>query len=778
MTGFQGMKFGIGQSVRRTEDVRFVTGQGQYTDDLRFEGEAHTAFARSPHGHAKIVSIDTSAAEAAPGVIAVLTFADVEEFGANPMPCMAPLLSRDGSPVKQSPKCLLAKGKVTFTGEAVAMVVAETYAQAVDAAELVAIDYEPLDAVGTLGGAPTGPQIWDSAPGNECFDWAGGDEEKCTAAFAAAVHKVGVEVVQNRVAPTSMETRNAIGQYDPAKDSYILYSGNQGSGGLRDRVAKGVLNIPVERLRVINKDVGGGFGMKGFMYPEQPLVLIAAKKTGRTVRWTSDRTEAFLTDDHGRDMITKGELALDGDGKILALRVTGTANMGGYLSQFAPFIATLAGGRIFGGVYRVPTCFAHIKGYFSNSGPIDAYRGAGRPEAAYLMERLMDVAARQTGIDRVELRKRNLPSPAELPYRNWFGVAFDSGDYPRMLDMAQEKADVKGFAARRRQSEARGKLRGLGIAYYVEITFAVGNEPARVVFTENGAVELYVGTQSNGQGHETAFAQLVSEKLGVPFESISVKQGDSNWVNGGGTGGSRSLNMSGGALLGASDEVIRKGKTAAGQVLQAGGAEVGFEVVEGVGRFRVADSERAMTVGELAVTLKRDKLPGFENGLDSDATFEGKASTFPNGCHICEVEIDPGTGKVDIVSYAVLDDFGRVINPMLVAGQVHGGVVQGLGQALMEDMVYDRESGQAMTASFTDYAMPRASDMPDFKFAYEEIPCKTHEMGAKGCGEAGTVGALPAAISAIADALDIDHIDMPATPERVWRAIREKKAAA
>jgi carbon-monoxide dehydrogenase large subunit len=771
------MKFGIGQSVRRTEDVRFVTGQGQYTDDLRFDGEAHAAFTRSPHGHAKIGSIDTSAAEAAPGVLAVLTFADVEEFGANPMPCMAPLLSRDGSPVKQSPKCLLAKGKVTFTGEAVAMVVAETYAQAVDAAELVTIDYEPLDAVGTLEGAPTGPQIWDSAPGNECFDWAGGDEEKCNAAFAAAVHKVSVEVVQNRVAPTSMETRNAIGQYDPAKDSYVLYSGNQGSGGLRDRIAKGVLNIAVEKLRVVNKDVGGGFGMKGFVYPEQPLVLIAAKKTGRIVRWTSDRTEAFLTDDHGRDMITRGELALDADGKILALRVTGTANMGGYLSQFAPFIATLAGGRIFGGVYRVPACFAHIKGYFSNSGPIDAYRGAGRPEAAYLMERLMDVASRQTGIDRVDLRKRNLPSPAELPYKNWFGVAFDSGDYPRMLDTAQEKADVKGFAARRKQSQARGRLRGLGIAYYVEITFAVGNEPARVVFTENGAVELYVGTQSNGQGHETAFAQLVSEKLGVPFESISVKQGDSDWVNGGGTGGSRSLNMSGGALLGASDEVIRKGKTAAGQVLQAGGAEVGFEIVEGVGRFRVADSERAMTVGELAVTLKRDKLPGFENGLDSDATFEGKASTFPNGCHICEVEIDPGTGKVDIASYAVLDDFGRVINPMLVAGQVHGGVVQGLGQALMEDMVYDRESGQAMTASFTDYAMPRASDMPDFKFAYEEIPCKTHEMGAKGCGEAGTVGALPAAISAIADALDIDHIDMPASPERVWRAIREKKAA-
>jgi carbon-monoxide dehydrogenase large subunit len=776
------MKFGIGQSVRRTEDIRFITGQGQYTDDLRFPDEAHAAFARSPHSHARILSIDIAAAQGAPGVIAVLTHEDVEAFGAGPMPCMAPLKSRDGTDVKPSPKCLLAKGKVTFTGEAVAMVVAESYAQAVDAAELVAIDYEALDAVGTLDAAPLGPQIWESSPGNECFDWAGGDEEKVTAAFAAAAHVVSVDTVQNRVAPSSMETRNAIGFYDAVADSFTLYSGNQGSANLRDRVAKGVLNLPPEKLRVVNKDVGGGFGMKAFMYPEQSLVLIAAKKAGRPVRWTSDRTEAFLTDNHGRDMIVKGELALDADGRILAMRVTGSANMGGYLSQFNPFVATLAGGRIFGGVYRVPCLYAAIKGYFSNSGPLDAYRGAGRPEAAYLMERLMDVAARKTGIDRVELRRRNLPTPDELPFKNWFGIVFDSGDYPRMLDEALKRADAQGFAARKARSAAKGKLRGLGIAYYVEITFAIGAEPARVVFTENGGVDLYVGTQSNGQGHETAFAQLVAERLGVPFESITVRQGDTEWVNGGGTGGSRSLNMSGGALLGASDEVIRKGKVAAGQVLQAGGAEVGFEVVEGIGTFRVAGgesgSERTISVGELAVSLKRDKLPGFENGLDSDATFNGAASTFPNGCHVCEVEIDPDTGKVEIASYCVLDDFGRVINPMLVAGQVHGGVVQGLGQALCEHMIYDRDSGQAISASFTDYAMPRAEDMPDIAFAYEEIPCRTHALGAKGCGEAGTVGALPVAISAICDALDIDHLDMPATSEKVWRAIRDRRAAA
>jgi carbon-monoxide dehydrogenase large subunit len=769
------MKFGIGQSVRRTEDSRFVTGQGQYTEDLQFERETYAAFLRSPYAHANILSIDTAVAERSPGVVSVLTWKDIEAAGAHPMPCQAPLRNRDGSAIKQTSKPLLAKDRVTFTGEAIAMVIAETYAQAVDAAELVNVEYDSLDATGTLAAAPGGPEIWDDAPNNECFDWAAGKEEECAAAFARAAHVASVEVVENRIAPSSMETRNAIGLYDSATDSYTLYSGNQGSGGLRDRVA-GVMNLAKDKLHVITKDVGGGFGMKGFMYPEQPLVLIAAKKVGRPIRWISTRTEAFLSDNHGRDMRTRGDLALDEDGRILALRITGTANMGGYLSQFAPFIATLAGGRIFGGVYRVPVVYTHIKGYFSNSGPIDAYRGAGRPEAAYLMERLMDVAALKTGIDRVELRRRNLPGPDELPYRNWFGVEYDSGDYPRMLQTAVQRADVAGFAERKVQSQARSLLRGLGIAYYVEITFAVGSEPARVKFTDNGGVELYVGTQSNGQGHETAFAQIVAERLGVPFESITVKQGDTEWVNGGGTGGSRSLNMSGGALDVASEEVIRKGKAAAGHVLQAGGADVGFEVVEGTGRFRVAESDRAISVGELAVTLKREKIPGFEQGLDSDGTYNGQAPTFPNGCHICEVEVDPETGKVDLVSYKVLDDFGRVINPMLVAGQVHGGIVQGVGQALLEDVVYDAESGQLLTASFSDYGMPRAFDIPDIDFAYEEIPCKTHALGAKGCGEAGTVGALPAVISAVADALGVPHIDMPATPERVWRALQQKAA--
>jgi carbon-monoxide dehydrogenase large subunit len=771
------MKFGMGQAVKRTEDIRFVTGHGQYTDDLHFDGEVHAAFLRSPHAHARILSVDVEAAKAAPGVVAVLTQSDVEATGAGPMPCNAPVKSRDGSDTKFSAKALLAGRQVSFTGEAIAMVVAETYAQAIDAAEFVAVEYQPLEAAGTLDAAPSGPQIWNSAPGNLAFDWAEGKEAECDAAFASAAHTVVLDVVQNRVAPSSMETRNAIGVHDAQTDTYTLYSGSQGAGILRDGVARSILRIDQSRLRAVTPDVGGGFGMKGFIYPEQALVLVAARIVGRPVRWSADRTEAFLADAHGRDMHTKGELALDGQGHILAMRVTGTGNLGGYLSLYAPYIPTLAGGRLYGGIYRVPVAFANVKGYYSNSAPVDAYRGAGRPEAAYLIERLMDAAAAQTGIDRIEIRKRNLLAPEELPYTSWSGVAFDSGNYPHLLDEGLRRASFAGFAERRQASEARGLKRGFGIAYYVEITGASGKEPAAIKFTDNGGVDVFVGTQSSGQGHETAFAQVLAERLGVPFESITIRQGDTEWVNGGGTGGSRSLNMAGGAIQSTSDEVIRKGKVAAGQVLQAGGGAVEFEIVEGSGRFRVAGSERMLTVGELALTLRREKIPGFEDGLDTATVYQGRAPTFPNGCHICEVEVDPETGHVAIASYHVLDDFGRVINPMLVAGQVHGGVVQGLGQALLENCVYDPHTGQLLTASFSDYAMPRADDVPDIVVAYEEIPCTTNAMGVKGCGEAGTVGALPALISAICDAIGVVHIDMPATPERVWRAIRDRAAA-
>ena len=765
----------MGQSVRRTEDVRFVTGRGRYTDDFRFPGEAFACFVRTPHAHARILFVGSEEAVAAPGVLGVLTHKDVEAFGAGSMPCLAPVTSRDGSQPKSSSKPLLARDRVTFVGEGVAMVVAETLALAKDAAELVTVDYEPLDAAGTLDAARTGPVIWENAPGNLVFDWAAGDASACAAAFARGDHTASIEVLQNRVCANPIETRNAIGQYNPADGQYTLHTGSQGAGGVRDRVAS-VLKIPREKLRALTPDVGGGFGMKGFIYPEQPLVLIAAKLLGRPVRWSADRTESFLADAHGRDMRMRAELALDAQGRILALRIDGTANMGGYLSQFAPFIPTLAGGRIFGGVYRVPCVHAAIKGYFSNSAPVDAYRGAGRPEAAYLMERLMDAAATLTGLDRVEIRRRNLPAKEELPYRNWFGLEFDSGNFPFMLEECVRIADVAGFVSRRTQSERRGKRRGLGIAYYVEITASNGSEPAAVKFTEGGGVEVFVATQSSGQGHETAFAQVVAARLGVPFEMVTVRQGDSAWASGFGTGGSRSLNMAGGALEVASDEVIRKGKSVAAHVLQAGGTPVGFHLDDGVGAFHVAGTERAITVLDLALELKRERVAGFEEGLDSEAEYRGAAPTFPNGCHICEVEIDPDTGQVEVVSYQALDDFGRVINPMLVAGQVHGGVAQGLGQALMENCVYDGASGQILTATFSDYAMPRADDLPDMIFAYREFPCATHAMGAKGCGEAGTVGALPAVMSAIADAIGVVHLDMPATPERVWRALRTAQA--
>ncbi|OJU56107.1 MAG: hypothetical protein BGO00_14005, partial [Alphaproteobacteria bacterium 62-8] len=727
------MKFGAGQSVRRTEDIRFITGNGQYTDDLSFPRQAYAAFVRSPYAHAKINGIDSSAAKSAPGVVAVLTQADIVVAGGHNMPSHTPMKGRDGSAPKGVDKPLLAEAQVTFSGEAVAMVIAQTLAEARDAAELVAVDYEDLPAAGTLAAAPDAPAIFDGIANNESFDWVNGNEAATNAAFAAAAHTASIDVVQNRIVVNSMETRNAIGLYDSAADTYELYSGSQGAGGLRGRLA-GTVGIVEDKLRVVTPDVGGGFGMKAGAYPEQALVLLAAKITGRPVRWSSDRTEAFLADQHGRDTWTRAEAALDKDGHILAVRVTGTANLGGYMTFFAPFIPTIAGGRILGGVYRVPNLFVNIKGYFTNTAPINAYRGAGRPEAAYMMERLMDAAAVASGIDRVELRKRNLLTPEELPYKNWYGIPFDSGNYPMMLEEGLRRAGMADFASRKAQSAARGRLRGFGFGYYVEITAAMGSEPAAVKFTGNGGVELYVGTQSNGQGHETAYAQLIAEKLGVPFESVTVKQGDTRWVNGGGTGGSRSLNMAGGALLQASDEVIKKGKAAAGQVLQAGGRDVTFEVVEAVGRFRVAESERSITLPELAVTLKREKIAGYEDGLDSDALFAGSASTFPNGCHVCEVEVDPETGKVDVVAYHVLDDFGRVINPMLVAGQVHGGVAQGVGQALLENCVYDPDSGQCLTASFSDYAMPRADDLPDIAFAYEEIPCKTHELGVKGCG--------------------------------------------
>jgi len=774
------MKFGMGQSVRRTEDVRLVTGHGNYTDDVDLPGQSFAVFARSPHAHAKLLSIDASTAREAPGVIAVLTFDDIEAMGAGRLTCMAPLKSKDGSMFKASEQPFLATGKVRFVGEAVAMVIAETPEQAKDAADLVVADYDTLAAVGTLEAVEQGAgiAIWDSAPDNLCLDWAQGDESGVTDAFARAAFTASIDVVQNRIVCNAMEPRAANGVYDPASDLYTLHTASQGVAGARDRIAL-FLKHPKEKVHVLTNDVGGGFGMKNFIYPEQLCVLLGARATGRPVKWTGERSEGFMGDADGRDMRTKAEAAMDVDGKLTALRITGTGNVGGYLSQFAIFIPTLAGGRIFGGVYRIPNVFANVKCYFTNTGPIDAYRGAGRPEAAYLMERLMDRCAAVFGVDPVEIRRRNLLTPQEMPVKNWAGIEFDSGVFHANLDAALANADYVNFESRRAASAAEGKLLGFGVAYYVEITAGGGKEPAVIRFNDNGGVDVYLGTQSNGQGHETSFAQVIAERLGVPFESVSIKQGDSfRDIDGGGTGGSRSLHMSGGAILSASDEVVRKGKIAASHVLEAAPVDIEFNVIEGQGgQFAIAGTDRTITIGALAQEAKRREIEGLEEGLDSTSSYQSTNSTFPNGAHLCEVEIDPETGVTRILRYTVVDDFGLVINPMIVAGQVHGGIVQGIGQALIENCVYDSESGQLLTGSFMDYGMPRADDVPDFDITFNEgAPCPSNPLGVKGCGEAGTVGALAAVMNAVADAVKvrgIDHIDMPATPLRVWQALQE-----
>ena len=773
------MKFGMGQSVRRTEDLRLITGHGNYTDDVDLPQQAFAVFARSPHAHAKLLSVDVSAAREAPGVIAVLTFDEIEAMGAGRLTCLAPLKSRDGSSFKGSEQPFLAHGKVRFVGEAVAMVIAETPAQAKDAADLVMVDYDPLDAVGTLEAVEKGAgiAIWDTAPDNLCLDWAQGDEAGVNAAFANAAFKASIDVVQNRIVCNAMEPRAANGVYDPASDLYTLHTASQGVAGARDRIAL-FLKHPKDKVHIITNDVGGGFGMKNFIYPEQLCVMLAAKATGRPVKWTGDRSEGFMGDADGRDMRTRAEAALDADGKLTALRITGSGNVGGYLSQFAIFIPTLAGGRIFGGVYRIPNVFAHVKCYFTNTGPIDAYRGAGRPEAAYLMERLMDRCAAAVGVDPVEIRKRNLLTSTEFPYKNWAGIEFDSGVFHTNLEAALEKADYAGFEARRVAAAREGKLLGFGVAYYVEITAGGGKEPAVIRFNENGGVDVYLGTQSNGQGHETSFAQVIAERLGVPFESVTIKQGDSfRDIDGGGTGGSRSLHMSGGAILSASDEVIRKGKLAASHVLEAAPVDIEFNVIEGQGgQFAIAGTDRTISIGALAQEAKRREIEGLDEGLDSTSTYQSTNSTFPNGAHLCEVEVDPETGVTRILRYTVVDDFGKVINPMIVAGQVHGGIVQGIGQALIENCVYDAETGQLLTGSFMDYGMPRADDIPNFDITFnQDAPSPSNPLGVKGCGEAGTVGALAAVMNALADAVKvrgIDHIDMPATPLRVWQALQ------
>jgi carbon-monoxide dehydrogenase large subunit len=767
------MKFGIGQSIRRKEDDRFVTGHGRYTDDINLPGQLYLYVLRSPHAHARISRVDIAAAQAAPGVAAVYTGADIKADNIPGLPCMIPLQNRDGTPLVKPTRLTLADDVVQFVGDPVAAVVARSLAEARDAAELIEVDYDSLPSVTDTAAsrAPDAPQVWPEAKGNLCFDWAFGDKVRIDGIFDQAAHVTRVELVQNRIVVNAMEPRASIGDWNAAEQKLTFYSSTQGGHNHKGALSM-LFGLKPEQVRVVTPDVGGGFGMKSFLFPEQMLVVYASRKLGQPVKWTGDRSESFISDTQGRDNVTTAELALDKDHKFLGLRVKTIANMGAYLSNFAPIIPTMAPLGVLGGVYDIGAKYFWVEGVFTNTVPVDAYRGAGRPEVCYIIERLVDVAARELKLDPRELRRRNFIRPDQFPYDNGVGQKFDSGEFARCMDDAAAMADWDGFAARRQAASAKGRLRGIGLSYYVEITPGNPQEIARIEFEPDDTVSVWVGTQSNGQGHDTTFAQIVAEKLGVDFERINIRYGDTDQLRqGGGTGGSRSLYMAGNAIVQASDEIIKRGKDIASHALEAAVADIEFSE----GAFRIAGTDRHVRLLDLARAIREGTVNApkelMEKGLTEEQVFTRAAPTFPNGCHICEVEIDPETGVVQVANYSVCDDFGKVINPMIVNGQVHGGIVQGLGQALLENGVYDNDSGQLLSGSFMDYAMPRADTMPSFNLKMNEVLCRTNPLGVKGCGEAGTVGALAAAINAVVDALQpygVLHVDMPATQQRVW----------
>ncbi|MDB5316403.1 MAG: carbon monoxide dehydrogenase [Rhodospirillales bacterium] len=765
-------KFGLSQHVRRVEDPRLLQGHGLYTDDIGTVGAGHGVVLRSPHAHARILSLDTADAKAMPGVLAVITGADMQEADLGEVPCVIPLKNTNGTPRADTPRLALATDMVRHVGDPVAFIVAETEQAARDAAEAVMVDYEILPSATDLATAhePGAAKVWPGIASNICFDWDAGDKAKADALFDQAAHVTRLTVVNNRVVVASMEARAALAEYDAASDHWTLTTNTQGSWLLKSLLADVVFKQPESHFRVITPDVGGGFGMKLYLYAEHVMVCFAARLLKRPVRWASARTEAFVADTHGRDNITRGEIALDKDGNFLALRTRNHANMGAYLSTFAPFIPTGAGTKVLASVYNFQAIHAQVLGVLTNTTPVDAYRGAGRPESNYLVERLIDAAARETGRDRVALRRQNMVGAAAMPYTSAMGQRYDSGEFERLMDTALAKIDWAGFPARQAAAAAKGKQRGIGMAYYLEATGGANSENAKVVFAEDGFVDVYVGTQSTGQGHETAYAMLTNHELGVPMEKIRIRQGDSSSLpSGGGTGGARSLYSEGQAILVTTASVVEKGKQAAGEVLEASVADIEFTT----GRFAVAGTDRGIAILELAAT-QRARVARGESSimLDAEETAEIKAHTFPNGCHVAEVEIDPDTGIVSIPRYIVIDDVGHAINPMIVRGQVHGGVAQGIGQAMLERTAYDPESGQLLSASFMDYALPRADDLPNIDVDFIEVPCETNPLGVKGAGEAGSVGSPPALMNAIVDALGGKLVDMPATPEIVWKALR------
>ncbi|MBP0446137.1 xanthine dehydrogenase family protein molybdopterin-binding subunit [Roseomonas sp. SSH11] len=776
-------KFGLSQPLRRVEDPRLLKGSGRYTDDLVPQGVGAGAaigyILRSPHAHARILSIDTSAAADIPGVLAVLTAEDWKSEGLGEIPCAVPIKNRDGTRRGNTPRGALADGFVRHVGDPVAFIVAEDHGAARDAAEAIMVDYESLPSVTDLATAtdPGQPQVWPEIQRNVIFDWETGDGAETERLFAEAAHVTRMTIVNNRIVVASMEGRAALAEYDPGTERFTLHAGTQGSWSLKSTLAE-VFHVPEEKLHVLTHDVGGGFGMKIFTYPEYALCMMAARRLARPVRWTSERTEAFLSDTHGRDNITTGELALDKDGRFLALRTKNYANMGAYLSTFGPYIPTFAGTKVLASVYGFRAIHANVIGVATNTVPVDAYRGAGRPESNYLVERLIDAAARESGIDRIELRRRNMVPSSAMPHTTPVGQTYDSGEFVQVMDHALQQIDWAGFPARRARSAAQGKRRGIGLAYYLEATGGSDSERAEVRFAEDGMVEVLVGTQSTGQGHETAYVMITANELGIPVEKIRVVQGDSDRIpTGGGTGGARSLYSEGTALLATTATVIEKGKQAASEALEASAGDIEFEA----GRFAIAGTDRGIGILELARTQQERASRGeAATLLDAAEIAAIPAHTFPNGCHVAEVEVDPDTGIIAVLRYIVTDDVGHALNPLIVRGQVHGGVAQGIGQAMLERTAYDPESGQLLSASFMDYALPRAGDLPEIEVALLSIPCLTNPLGVKGAGEAGAVGSPPALMNALVDALSEDgitHLDMPATPEVVWKALETARAA-
>jgi carbon-monoxide dehydrogenase large subunit len=776
-------KFGIGQPVPRTEDPTLLKGQGRYTDDINLPGQAYAVIVRSRVAHGILRKIDTSEARAMPGVLGVYTAADLAAGGYGTFKCVVTFPNRDGTPMKLPVWTALATDKVRCVGDAIACVVAETPVQAKDAAEAVVADIDGLPAVtGAREAAETGaPQLYDAVPTNISLDFHNGDAEKVAAAFARAAHVTRVSLVNNRLVVCAMEPRSAIGSFDAASGRWTLHVGCQGVFGLRNQIANDILKVPTNKVRVVTGNVGGSFGMKAMAYPEYTCLFHAARALGRSVKWTDERSESFLSDTHGRDHEMTAELALDAEGHFLAIRLSNYGNMGAHLATVAPLMPTMNVTKNMASVYRTPLIETSTKCVLTNTTPVAAYRGAGRPEGNYFMERLVEAAAAELGIDSVELRRRNHVKPTEIPYKSAVQTTYDSGDFTALLESALKAADWTGFATRKAESRARGKLRGRGIGNYLEVTAPPQKEMGGIRFESDGTVTIITGTLDYGQGHASPFAQVLTSKLGIPFDRIRLLQGDSDeLIAGGGTGGSKSLMASGAAIVEASEKVIEKGKQIASVVLEAAVADIEFAR----GYFTIAGTDRSVGIMELAERLRSglDLPPDAPQSLDVKHVFDQAPSAFPNGCHIAEVEIDPETGVAEVMKYTMVNDFGIIVNPLLVEGQLHGGVVQGIGQALMERTVYDSE-GQLLTGSYMDYALPRAPDVPHFSFLSHPVPAKTNPLGAKGCGEAGCAGSLPSVMNAVIDALSelgIRHIDMPATPHRIWQAIeqaKEKRAA-